>query len=1001
MKRLSKIWGVALVVVMLVSLFAALPATAGTLSWSTETIPSATNNVIVDGLDIVDLAVAANGTNIYAATGDTGDMLYKSTDAGKTWTKINVPGAADEVTFVAVAPDDEKILVIVDGSQQMAWVSTNSGSTFSDLSLDDTAAIDTINDLDISVAVSGVRNIGVVGDDGDGAGVFLYFNLGAAAPSWIDAASDATWTAPEGVGAGSVMVSFDALKWSPNYASDRVATLVGVDDVDVASFHIAFFSTKKWNEDAGFTDYPVQLVTAVATVESVAIALDPGYLGADEASRLGFVASSLLNATPAQIGGLFRVSNTTVKSLSTAAMHSVAYNGADLVAGAFSSNTVYRSADATASSPTITAATLYKRPGLDTVGADEMTIAAWAGSDVVAGHTGDSSAFAVSKDKGATFADISLIDTTIDTIEDIYIPDDGSKRYFLSNDGAVTSLFRYDGTSWARIFTVGNDDGYIIRGQKDNPNNIYIADVGDGSSQNLYYSNNGGETRWSLRTAGNDFVDLAVQSADVAYIAVEGGVSVSKTTNAGFTWATAVSTGLATGEIATLTLVGTDRLIATSDAGSVAYSTDGNATWTKIDKDLQAGVVQAIASGLASGDYIYAATDVADTAVSRWQIGTSTSWTAITPTAGVLDDAQAFGIALRDGVLYVLVTDGDDSEAWRTLGPTASTPAWSVLAKTDVEFSRTPKALTVTAGSNKLWAIDADAGDDLYSFLDTLAAAAPTLVSPATGFSNPVNPVTGRSVDIAFSWNKPSDKVTDYTIRIYSDAAGTTQVKTLDVASTDSVPVVLIGPFTNALEYVPGQTYYWRVRVKTPALSPFSEMRSFTVQPGSALASKPLAPANGASGVSTTPSFSWEPVSGTTQYRFVLADNPALTSPIVDTTTSSTAFTAPAALQAGRTYFWAVQAVEPVRGIMSTVSTFATAPVVTPAPPTTPAPPITVTTVPQPTIIITQVPQPTVIITEPAPPPTTAPAYIWAIIIIGAVLVIAVIVLIVRTRRTV
>jgi hypothetical protein len=76
-------------------------------------------------------------------------------------------------------------------------------------------------------------------------------------------------------------------------------------------------------------------------------------------------------------------------------------------------------------------------------------------------------------------------------------------------------------------------------------------------------------------------------------------------------------------------------------------------------------------------------------------------------------------------------------------------------------------------------------------------------------------------------------------------------------------------------------------------------------------------------------------------------------------------------------------------------------PVIPPTP--TPTPPVTPTIIlPTPTVIL---PTPTVVIPT-QPTPTTvkeeiSPAYIWAIIIIGAILVIAVIVLIVRTRRTV
>jgi hypothetical protein len=77
MKTLNKIWGVSLVVAVIASLIVgALPVSAGTNSWGTETIPSTSSKVIVASDDavtpalldteIIDMAVASNGSTIYA-----------------------------------------------------------------------------------------------------------------------------------------------------------------------------------------------------------------------------------------------------------------------------------------------------------------------------------------------------------------------------------------------------------------------------------------------------------------------------------------------------------------------------------------------------------------------------------------------------------------------------------------------------------------------------------------------------------------------------------------------------------------------------------------------------------------------------------------------------------------------------------------------------------------------------------------------------------------------
>jgi hypothetical protein len=64
------------------------------------------------------------------------------------------------------------------------------------------------------------------------------------------------------------------------------------------------------------------------------------------------------------------------------------------------------------------------------------------------------------------------------------------------------------------------------------------------------------------------------------------------------------------------------------------------------------------------------------------------------------------------------------------------------------------------------------------------------------------------------------------------------------------------------------------------------------------------------------------------------------------------------------------------------------------------APPVIITQAPAVTVSTPQATSTQIVITQAAEK-TTNPTYIWAIIIIGAVLVLAVIILIVRTRRSV
>jgi len=109
-----------------------------------------------------------------------------------------------------------------------------------------------------------------------------------------------------------------------------------------------------------------------------------------------------------------------------------------------------------------------------------------------------------------------------------------------------------------------------------------------------------------------------------------------------------------------------------------------------------------------------------------------------------------------------------------------------------------------------------------------------------------------------------------------------------------------------------------------------------------------------------------------------LATDAGFTAIVAETKTSSTGYKYDGKLSNASTYFWRVRGIEPTTTDWSPVASFTTEK--KPVPPVVvepPAPPL------------------------PAPPPVVTPAIIWAIIAIGAILGIAVIVLIVRTRRTV
>jgi hypothetical protein len=571
-----------------------------------------------------------------------------------------------------------------------------------------------------------------------------------------------------------------------------------------------------------------------------------------------------------------------------------------------------------------------------------MTVVAFAGDDVVAVTSGIESAFAVSRDDGATFNDISLIDTTLEALSDVAVSPDGEKVYLVSANntagtGVNLSVWRL-ASSWERIYNNKNaDSDFIVRMAPDDPDVIYLADAG---GTTLYYTSDAGEGKWHTRVSRYDIADLAVEGdGDVAYVLVQDTIAahVSKSTNSGFTWASKVSHKISAGANMILSL-GEDKLLVAGDS-KVSYSTDGNVSWTKLaDGMTSATNVQATATGLNDGDFVIAAPETAADYIYYWEIGDDDEWDKITSEGDILAGHIPQGLALWEGVLYVVTENAtaastaNVSMLFRTLTPTADDPSWSTKTTLDEVFDASPSALRVSAGSiTKLWAIDTTTNaQDLFSYKDSLAVADVDLLSPADGYSLMVNPISGDSGQIIFTWESPSDKVTEFDFEIATDSAFKEDVLSLAIAKSsgtwDEGDIIsqIVGPGAAGdadIKFMPDTTYYWRARVDLagPVRSAFSETRSFSTE------SLPIVPA--------------PPV--------VIQQPP----PPVISVPEAPSIT-----------------IEPPE-------------IVLPAPP--PAPP---------EIVIPP---------APAPPAPITPAYIWAIIIIGAILVIAVIVLIVRTRRPV
>jgi len=992
-KSMSKIWSIGLLVVILASLlaFAAPVSAANPLQWNQEAVPTAGGYKLQPASENVSsIAVGGDGTTLYVASG--GTSIYKSTNAGQSWSKVpttNGNQSAINPTLVAVAPDNNNLLAIADTVRKTVYISTNGGASWGTLQSPTNATA--INSLDVSAFGQTSNYLAVGGTISTGAEVW-YYALGIGG----------IWTQTSTLGGFSKSDTATlAVKFSPSFSSDMVLTVVTTNSTGSGTTNFEMFSInqKLWNNAASFgSGYPVSVKGTTSTAfaaSGAAIALAPTYLGGDETSRVAFVGAA------GTYSGIYRIEDTTVTYIKSGiSFYSVAYDGNNLVAGT-TGRIVWRSPNALDSSPNFYPSNETKSPGSPASG---NTIVAYVGTNVVAGTSGAESAYSVSTDSGASFNDLSLIRATLTSMKDFAVSADGSITYLITADASATSVWRYDSAGWQRVLALADiTNSYIARIAPANPQVVYIAAVG---ALPLYYSKAGGDTKWYTRTGPHLLGDLAVEDDNIAYIGWSNGANVQKTLNGGFTWSTAADTQTGATGISCIKVLSAGNVIVGGNNGYVGYTTDSSSTWTKISQPVGSytgSSIQVTANGLDSGKLIIAAAGGSSytQGIWIWTIGqpSSSPWTNQDTT---ITSMKATGIQLSADSKWLYVASSNTTNAkvyrsadWTRPNPPSFDVITATYSSTGLAFDRTPQAMVVTSSteSNKIWAIDT-VGAQLYSFGDTMAVVAPTLSTPATKAIINVNAISGNVYNVTFTWPAVSGVIYPtgtYELKLTLDADGTQVI-------TDPTNVAFAG---GVVSYTysglnPNTTYYWKVRTKLPVTSLWSEQRSFTTGTTPEIVPAVLTPANGESITSTTPSFSWSPIAGATKYQFQLALNTDFAPTVVDQTSATSGVRPIVKLNTDMTYFWRVRALEPIAGGWSTVSNFdVTVPVET-------VPPTTTVVVPTITIPPITIPAATVTVQPSAPQqPVISSGLLWAVIIIGAILVIALIVLIVRTRRSV
>jgi hypothetical protein len=676
---------------------------------------------------------------------------------------------------------------------------------------------------------------------------------------------------------------------------------------------------------------------------------------------------------------------------------------------------VFRSSNAATAIPTFAGA--LPAPTGVSLAAGQLTYVAVAAdyattNRIYAGTIGTNSGLSVSDNGGASFYQAGLIDTAITTIQD-FVAASATEMFLVTNGGGLTSIWKSTngGATWYRYAAVAGAAGIIRLSPTYATDGFALfANVGAAPPANLMTSPNGGLS-WIPANCPIAPTDVAV--VDV-FTYLVGGAGVQRTVNGAWTWQIAPTATGAVNDIEYNAATG-HILVGLAGAGGVLLSTNNNLTYVAQGVGMGGPTIVEFDSGYATNNTIYGADFTPGTAGVQRYVTTSvpgTAWAVIDAGATVLPRDI---ISAPDGTLYASdFTAGGGIQ--RSLNPTApvgvlfeavagpAVPVGDGLAAT-----ATLTALSLVTGSNIVYAIDPAGvpGPAIVTYTDTMTGAVPAVASPAEGeivlagaATVTITPIPGVIFGAyQVQWNTRADwlgigNVIPFPAVI--NAVNLNDVGGLGVPGAIPIPA--------------GTTIYYRVRAIGPVFGPWSATMSLETQlvAGAINApafTSPVAGGTGQGGYNAelNPTFSWTNIAGATNYEFQLAAEAGFTDPIVDFTGDDalanvlvyklTTLT----LDYGTTYYWRV------RAISATSETAWSAAIgfTTMDEPVETEPPVTVTDAPD--IVITIPPAsdvPDITLVPPVEEPT-AQGYIWAIIIIGAVLVIAVIVLIVRTRRSV
>ena len=1034
-------------------------AESGVLEWTSVDKPGMTGNIVVSPSEVSEIAIGSNGV-LYAIDSENAPApklpkVYRSLDAGVTWEDITLylvnDGAELPATKIAVAPDKPGIVAVVTNDGTGVYLSTDGGITWTDTGVPG-LVVDTIQTTIQAIAISkeyiqdnkSYREIAIgtaFWGDGDTTGQVWVRQFGGYGTSWQNQklTVDPSRTGDEATGS-----EVSALAYSPKYPDDATLLVVASTSGDVAGYEnqtlLCLHNTSGWNNLPG---YPAKIASAgdglgVSYIHS-SLALPSDYDGDDASKRQLFVSYDLnlkpanpddpdlddLDANddvyrlddPTSIHPFCRLKANIDNPGDPINICGIAYHGTtikgELLAGdacpvpGSLTVQVRRTEEPFDASPIWHLSTVPPTgPGNAKVGWSSDGEMAYCGTGALPGAELDESAFSASLDGGDKWRQMGLMDTIIKLADIVPAPDGESLFVTTSSQYGPEGIWRTAGDPlgerWERLLTIDTCcDAVILRFSLnyDDDYTMYAAEAG--GSQLAVSHNRGNSWQWCRfppgGCPGGPIIDIVVAAEDTVYAALPEGC-VAKTTTGGSTWWDLIDTGLP--DINMLAIADAETIFVGGRNGDVAYSTDGGESFTLISEVIASGSgdVQVVAdTNYQENGTIYAANNLPDEGIWRWVIGTSTEWEQIDESITELEKRQRIGGLTMgpEGTLYALRIEPASSTSGgvtRSLNPLAPDPA-------DVEFDLVNDALPAgaifgptpafpntlsclklsgDAKQNELWTIDTS-DQIIYRFQDTLATPV-ILVSPSDGAK------LTTTTKATLEWEALCD-AESYQIELYRYCPECPDEQVFvelpyvcypcEHICTGCSGETCCEVVSDLVDLDPGTMYFWRVRVCKghPVLSKWSELVEFTT----ALGKVPYlcSPWCGQEDIILTTNFSWDEVPGATGYEVQIATNEDFSPIIAEGTPTVNAWAAAPELDYSTTYYWRVRAIS-----ATSYSAWGTSVFTTEAAPSAPLP---------------RQSSPPPLAPEPTP---TIPSYLLGVLIgIGVILVVALLVFIVRTRR--